>query len=77
MILHAPDIKVKLTSAVATAEANLIWYSKHNQTISQWIMNELPDTDSDKDPNDSTTIGPLNVVFITLVTLISYFLSCY
>jgi len=74
--LPAPDIKVRLASAVTTAEANLMWYKRNNQTIIQWIIKESA-TNTSIDANGSTTIGSLNVIFMILVALISHFVSCY
>lgn len=72
-VILPPDIKVRLASAVTTAEVNLMWYKRNNQTIIQWIKEESDTID----PNGSTTIGSLNVIFMILVALISHFVSCY
>ncbi|KAL6443889.1 hypothetical protein ACFW04_001722 [Cataglyphis niger] len=72
--LHAPD-KARFASAISTAEGNLIWYQRHNQTINQWIKNEIAEPLTD--PNGSTAVRSMNVMFMTLIALISYFLSCY
>ncbi|KAM0729596.1 Aminopeptidase N [Formica fusca] len=74
IILHAPN-KARFASAVTTAKTNLIWYWRHNQTINQWIIKEF--TDPHTGPNGCTTIGSMNVIFMILISLISYFLSCY
>ncbi|XP_072748197.1 putative aminopeptidase-2 [Anoplolepis gracilipes] len=74
--LDAPEIKERLASAVATADANLIWYIRNNQTINEWLMKEFTLGPS-IDPNGSTTIESMSVIFMTFVALISYFLSCY
>ncbi|XP_050466418.1 putative aminopeptidase-2 [Cataglyphis hispanica] len=71
--LHAPD-KARFASAISTAEANLMWYQRHNQTINQWIKNEFAEPLTD---NGSNMVRSMNVIFMTLIALISYFLSCY
>lgn len=54
-----------------TVASNLDWYNTHGKVFSDWILQEL-----NKKPNSSATIEPLNIILMTFVALITYFLSC-
>ncbi|XP_012230687.2 putative aminopeptidase-2 [Linepithema humile] len=64
-------LREKLKSAVTIAETNLLWHERYSQIIVQWIKNDM----SEDEPDSSTSIESLNIVFVTLIALISFFLS--
>ncbi|XP_014472138.1 PREDICTED: uncharacterized protein LOC106743116 [Dinoponera quadriceps] len=51
---------------------NLNWYRSHGEPFGNWIFKELRGK-----PGGCATIQPLNIILMTLVALISYFLSCH
>jgi aminopeptidase N len=70
-------IRAKLRSAITTAETNLLWYKNNAYKITKWILLNLPPTDNGNQTDSSTRIESLNVVFMTLIALMSYLLSYY
>ncbi|EFN87053.1 Aminopeptidase N [Harpegnathos saltator] len=75
--LHAvkPDVFPKhlVQPVYDTVADNIDWYETHGKSFGLWISTELYGTKG----GGCAMIKPLNVIVMTLIALISYFISCH
>ena len=71
---YPPIIRSRLVSALNIVETNLFWFQNNSNKIRELIIG----SESGNNPGSSSTrLESLNVILMTVIVLISYFLNYY